>query len=45
VLNTIAGYEAYFFLDGYSGYHQISIAPKDIFKIALLQIGGVLYGR
>jgi hypothetical protein len=28
-LNTIIGYEAYSFLDGYSGYHQISIGPKD----------------
>jgi hypothetical protein len=25
VLNTIARYEAYSFLDGYLGYHQISI--------------------
>jgi hypothetical protein len=26
ILNTIVGYEAYSFLNGYSGYHQISIA-------------------
>jgi hypothetical protein len=32
VLNTIIGHEAYSFLDGYLGYHQISIAPKDIYK-------------
>jgi hypothetical protein len=32
VLNTIIGYETYSFLDGYSGYHQISIAPKDRYK-------------
>jgi hypothetical protein len=32
VLNTIAGYEAYSFLDGYSRYHQISIALKDRYK-------------
>jgi hypothetical protein len=32
MLNTIVGYEAYSFLDGYSGYHQISIAPKDKYK-------------
>jgi hypothetical protein len=32
VLNTIARYEAYSFLDGYLGYHQISIAPKDKYK-------------
>ncbi len=29
VLNTLVGYEAYSFLDGYSRYHQISIVPKD----------------
>jgi hypothetical protein len=27
-LNTIIGYEAYFFLDGYLRYHQISISFK-----------------
>jgi hypothetical protein len=32
VLNTIVGYEAYSFLDGYSRYHQTSIAPKDRYK-------------
>jgi hypothetical protein len=36
VLNIIFGYEAYFFLDGYSGYHQIFIAPKDKYKIAFV---------
>jgi hypothetical protein len=29
VLNIIIGYEAYFFLDGCLGYHEISIALKD----------------
>jgi len=29
VLNTISGYEAYSFLNGYSKHHQISIALKD----------------
>jgi hypothetical protein len=29
MLNIITGYEAYSFLDGYSRYHQISIALKD----------------
>jgi hypothetical protein len=33
VLNTILRYEAYFFLDGYLGYHQISIALKYRYKI------------
>jgi hypothetical protein len=32
MLNIIARYEAYSFLDGYSRYHQISIAPKDNYK-------------
>jgi hypothetical protein len=32
VLNAIARYEAYSFLDGYSGYHQISIALEDRYK-------------
>jgi hypothetical protein len=34
VLNTVAGYETYSFLDGYSRYQQIFIALKDIYKIA-----------
>ena len=29
MLNRLAGYEYYCFLDGYSGYNQISIAPED----------------
>ncbi len=36
VLNTIVGYEAYFFLDGYLRYHQISIALEDIYKTAFV---------
>jgi len=32
VLNTVVGYEAYFFLDGYSRYHQIFIVLEDILK-------------
>jgi len=36
VLNIIVRYEAYSFLDGYSGYHQISIAPKDRYKNAFV---------
>jgi hypothetical protein len=32
VLNIIARYETYSFLDGYSGYHQISIASDNIYK-------------
>jgi hypothetical protein len=36
MLNTIAGYKAYSFLDGYSRYHQISIALEDICKTAFV---------
>ncbi len=36
VLNTIVGYEVYSFLDGYSNYHQISIALKDRYKITFV---------
>ncbi len=32
ILNIVIGYGAYSFLDGYLGYHQISIAPKDRYK-------------
>jgi hypothetical protein len=32
VLNIIIRYETYSFLDGYSGYHQISIAHEDRYK-------------
>jgi hypothetical protein len=32
VLNIVVRYEAYSFLDGYSRYHQIFIAPKDRYK-------------
>jgi len=34
--NTIVRHEAYSFLNGYLGYHQISIAPKDKHKIAFV---------
>jgi hypothetical protein len=44
VLNAIARYEAYSFLNGYSGYHQISIAQEDIYRLHLLQTRGLLYG-
>jgi hypothetical protein len=32
MLNIVVGYEAYYFLAGYSSYHQISIAPEDRYK-------------
>jgi hypothetical protein len=36
VLNIVIGYKAYYFLDGYLGYHQIFIALKDKYKIAFV---------
>ncbi len=36
MLNTLVGYEAYSFLYGYSGYHQIPIALKDRYKITFV---------
>ncbi len=41
VLNTITRYGAYFFLDGYSRYHQISIAQEDIYKTTFVTHWGV----
>ncbi len=41
VLNIVAGYEAYSFLDGYSKYHQIFTAPKDKYKISFVTNWGV----
>jgi len=29
MLERLAGHEYYYFLDGYSGYNQIPIAPED----------------
>ncbi len=40
VLNTIIGHEAYFFLNGYLEYHQISIALEDMYKIAFVTYWG-----
>jgi hypothetical protein len=36
VLSTIARYETYYLLNGYLGYHQISIAPEDRYKIVFV---------
>ncbi len=44
VLNTIAGYEINSFLDGYSGYHQISITPKDKYKTTfVIDLGAFIW--
>jgi hypothetical protein len=32
VLENVGGHELYFFTDGFSGYHQIRIAPEDRYK-------------
>jgi hypothetical protein len=32
VLENVGGREVYSFIDGFSGYHQIKIAPEDIYK-------------
>jgi hypothetical protein len=42
VLNTVVGYEAYSFLDGYLGCHQIFIALMDRYKIAFATSWGAL---
>lgn len=36
VLNTIIGYDAYSFLNGYFNCHSIYITPKDIYKTTLV---------
>ena len=33
VLENVGGQEAYSFIDGFSGYHQIKISPEDMYKI------------
>jgi hypothetical protein len=40
MLNTVTGYEAYSFLDGYLRYHQISITLVDKYKIAFVTYWG-----
>ena len=41
VLERVTGKQAYSFLDGYSGYNQISIAKEDQPKIAFIIEYGV----
>ena len=36
ILDEVAGHELYTFMDGYSGYNQISIAPEDHHKTAFI---------
>jgi len=32
ILDEMVGHELYTFMDGYSGYNQVSLAPKDYHK-------------
>ena len=45
VLERVAGHEAYSFLDGFSGYNQVSIDPKDQHKTAFATTWGVFAYR
>jgi hypothetical protein len=45
VLNIVARCEAYSFLDGYYGYHQISIALEDRYKTTFVTNWGVFIWR
>ena len=45
VLERVAGKEAYSFLDGFSGYNQVSIDPKDQHKIAFAMEWGIFAYR
>jgi hypothetical protein len=36
VLDMVVGHEVYSFLDGFLGYHQIMIAPKNRLKYAFI---------
>ena len=36
LLDVVAGHEMYRFLDGFSGYNQISMAPEDVHKTAFI---------
>jgi hypothetical protein len=36
VLDKVMSHEVYSFLDGFSGYHQIMIAPKNKYKITFI---------
>jgi hypothetical protein len=44
VFNIVTDYDAYAFLNGYSRYHQISIAFKDKYKIAFVADWGAFVG-
>ena len=43
MLDQVAGYEMYNFLDGYSGYNQVSLAPEDREKTTFITEWGAFY--
>ncbi|KAL3699575.1 hypothetical protein R1sor_017597 [Riccia sorocarpa] len=46
ILDKVAGREAYTFMDGYSGYNQVEIAPEDRKKTAfIIPWGAYAYAR
>ena len=45
VLERVAGKEAYSFLDGFSGYNQVSIAPQDQHKTGFATEWGIFAYR
>jgi hypothetical protein len=40
IISIVAGHEVYTFLDGFFGYHKISITSKDQYKISFVIDGG-----
>jgi len=45
MLERLAGHAYYYFLNGYSGYNQIDIAPKDREKTTFTCLYGILSYR
>ena len=43
MLDQVAGYEMYSFVDGYSGYNQVSLAPEDREKTTFITEWGAFY--
>lgn len=43
MLDQVAGYEMYSFVDGYSGYNHVSLAPEDREKTTFITEWGAFY--
>jgi len=43
MLNTITGYETYYFLTKYSKYHQIFIVPENKYKTTFVTWGAFIW--